>query len=149
MSENSEIDYRGLLAVGSQLIRSWSSTQAVVALSSGEAELYGTIRASQEGLGYRSLAKDLGADVQVRVATDSSAALGVIRREGLGKLRHLETTFLWVQDVAASNKIEYAKEARSSNPADVCTKHTPRELIERHCKYMKFLISLRQSETGL
>ena len=75
--------------------------------------------------------------MQVKVATDSSAASGVIRRKGLGKLRHLETIFLWVQDVAASNKIEYAKEAGSSNRADICTKHTPRELIERHCKYMR------------
>ena len=32
------------------LVKSWSTTQALIALSSGEAELYGVVRASAEGL---------------------------------------------------------------------------------------------------
>ena len=45
---------------GSHLIKMWCKTQAVVALSSAEAELYGLVRASAETLGLISMYKDLG-----------------------------------------------------------------------------------------
>ena len=38
----------------------WCKTQAVVALSSAEAELYGLVRASAETLGLISMYKDFG-----------------------------------------------------------------------------------------
>ena len=88
----------GFLEWGGCLIKSWSLTQAVVALSSGEAELYGIVKGSSEGLGAQSLLKDLGIETRVRVLADASAALGVVNRIGLGKLRHLHTNWLWVQD---------------------------------------------------
>ena len=50
----------GCLMLGKHLIKSWSSTQASVSLSSGEAEFYGVAKASGICLGYQSLAKDLG-----------------------------------------------------------------------------------------
>ncbi len=45
----------GCLMVGSHLIKSWSSTQAVISLSSCEAEFYGVVRASGICLGYQAL----------------------------------------------------------------------------------------------
>ena len=41
--------------VGAHLIKSWCSTQAVISLSSGEAEFYGVVKASGIGLGYQAL----------------------------------------------------------------------------------------------
>ena len=58
--------------------------QTLIALSSAEAELYGPVKASSEGLGVRSLCKDFGCNLQIRVYSDSSAALGIIHRKGLG-----------------------------------------------------------------
>ena len=63
--------------IGSHCIRTWSSTQASVTLSSGEAEYYGLVKAAGAGLGHQSLMDDLGVHLSVRVWTDSSAALGV------------------------------------------------------------------------
>ena len=88
----------GCIEWGGCTIKTWSTTQAVVALSSGEAELYGIVKGSAEGLGAQSLLKDLGIQARVRVLADASAALGVVNRVGLGKLRHLHTNWLWVQD---------------------------------------------------
>ena len=79
-----------------RMIKSWSTTQALVALSSGEAELYGTVKASAEGLGVQALLQDLGAKAEIEVLTDASAAMGVLDRRGLGRLRHIHTNFLWV-----------------------------------------------------
>ena len=39
----------GVITWGGCVIKSWSTTQAVVALSSGEAELYGLVKGSSEG----------------------------------------------------------------------------------------------------
>ena len=76
---------------GKHLIKSWSSTQGQISLSSGEAEFYGVVRASGIALGQQSLYKDLGYVVPVRVWTDSSAAIGICQRQGLGRLRHIDT----------------------------------------------------------
>ena len=82
----------GCVMIGSHLIKAWSSTQPGQALSSGEAEVVGVTRAAAVALGFRSLLADYGAvTVRGRVWTDSSAAIGICKRQGLGKLRHLDT----------------------------------------------------------
>jgi hypothetical protein len=113
----------GCVMVGSHLLKSWSSTQASVALSSGEAEFYGVLRAAGVGLGFQSLMKDLSIPVKVRVWTDSSAAIGICARQGLGKLRHIDTHTLWVQQAVRCKRFTLHKVLGESNPADVFTKH--------------------------
>ena len=39
---------------------------------------------SGQGLGHQALLKDLGLDVPLRLWTDSSAAIGICSRQGLG-----------------------------------------------------------------
>ena len=41
----------GSILFGQHCIKNWSSTQAIIALSSGEAEYYGVVKASSVGLG--------------------------------------------------------------------------------------------------
>ena len=36
---------------------------------------------------------------QLKVHSDASAALGIVRRSGLGKVRHLHVQELWVQEL--------------------------------------------------
>ncbi len=75
------------------------------------------------GLGYQSLVRDLGQDLPVRLWTDSSAAIGICSRQGLGKLRHLDTHTLWVQHAVRAQRIDLRKIDGEQNPADVFTKH--------------------------
>ncbi len=110
--------------LGRHTIKSWSSTQSSIALSSGEAEFNGVVRGSGIGLGYQSLLRDLGHDLPVRVWTDSSAAIGICSRQGLGKLRHLDTHTLWVQQSVRCKRIDLRKIDRDTNPADIFTKHS-------------------------
>ena len=109
--------------IGSHPAKTWSSTQPQVSLSSGEAEFYGTVRASGMGLGFQSLMRDLGCELPVRVWTDSSAAIGICTRQGLGKLRHLDTQTLWVQQAVRSGRVDLRKIGGDVNPADLLTKH--------------------------
>ena len=121
--------------LGRHTIKHWSSTQPNVALSSGEAEFYGVVRGAGHGLGYQALLADLGIAVPLRVWTDSSAALGICSRQGLGKLRHLDTHTLWVQQAVRSRRIELKKVPGQENPADLLTKHSlTRERVEGFTK---------------
>ena len=113
----------GCLMLGSHLLKSWSSTQPSISLSSGEAEYYGVVKAAGIAIGHQSLMKDLGIQVGVRVWTDSSAAMGICGRSGLGKLRHVQTHTLWVQERVRTGAIQLRKVNGLVNPADLFTKH--------------------------
>ena len=132
----------GSLMMGRHTIKHWSSTQASVALSSGEAEFNGVIRGAGQGLGYQALLKDLGVTAPLRVWTDSSAAIGICSRQGLGKLRHLDTHTLWVQQAVRNKRIDLRKIAGEHNPADLLTKHSHsreklQSLVELHdCRFL-------------
>ena len=67
----------GCLVLGRHLVKSWSSTQDGIALSSGEAEYYGVTKGSGVGLGYQALLEDLGLKLPLRVWTDSTASMGI------------------------------------------------------------------------
>ena len=84
----------GRLLLGNHLIKSWSSTQTSVSLSSGESEFYGVVKAAGITISYQALLRDLGHEVPVRVWTDSIATMGICGRQGLGKLRHVDTQCL-------------------------------------------------------
>ena len=113
----------GCVMLGTHLIKSLSSTQTSVALSSGEAEFNGVVRGAGIGLGFQSLLADLGVQVPLRVWTDSSAAIGICSRQGLGKLRHLDTHTLWIQQAVRSKRVDLRKIPGERNPADLFTKH--------------------------
>ncbi len=113
----------GCVFPGTHVVKSWSSTQASVALSSGEAEFNGVVRGAGVGLSYQSLLRDLGANVGLRFWTGFSAAIGICTRHGLGKLMHLDTHTLWIQQAVRSKRVDLRKVPGEVNPADLFTKH--------------------------
>ena len=107
---------------GSHLIRAWSRTQATVALSSAESELSALVKASTEALGL-FLAKAMEIEMAAKVLVDRSAAQGIVARRGTGRVKHLRTQQLWVQEAAATGRLKYAKIPRAHNYADLLTHH--------------------------
>ena len=124
----------GVVKLGEHVLKGWSVTQGVIALSSGEAEFYGIVKGSSVGMGVQSILGDLGSKVRLQVLTDSSAAKGIASRRGLGKVRHVEVNQLWVQEKVADGSIELSKVGGDVNIADSLTKHVGREILERHMK---------------
>ena len=118
--------------MGSHTIKSWSTTQAVIALSSGEAEFYGIVKGASIGMGLRSVLNDLGVGCRLGIHTDASAAKAIASRKGLGKVRHIEVNQLWIQDRVGSGDVELHKIAGTVNPADALTKHVEGEILARH-----------------
>ena len=113
----------GTLMWGSHLIAHWARTQVGVALSSGEAELNAALKVGCEAIGVKVMGKELGIEMGIELYGDSSAAKGTLSRQGSGKVKHLETKQLWLQEKIASGLISYHKVPRAWNHADAMTHH--------------------------
>ena len=109
--------------VNGALVKHWSKTQSTIALSSGEAELSGIGSGMAQALGVQSLAADMNWTLQPRVHSDATAAIGISKRRGLGKIRHLHTCDLWVQEQTRTERILLVKILGTENPADIFTKY--------------------------
>ena len=113
----------GVLMRGRHFLRSWRSIQKCVTLSSGEAELMAAVRASTEVLGIFQLASDWGEDQLIgEVLVDSTAALGMVKRRGCGKLRHVRVGDLWIQAKQEEGDLQFSNVKGEDNPADVGTR---------------------------
>ena len=111
------------MTIGKHTIKPWSVTQAVVALSSGEAELYAMVKGAAATLGLISLCSDFGRSMDGTVHSDSSAAIGISSRQGLGKVRHLNVQYLWIQDRLKRGDVGIKKVLGTENPSDIFTKN--------------------------
>lgn len=115
----------GLILHGRHLLCHWSKTQATIALSSGEAELNGLVKAISEGLGVQELMAEIYVDKKMHVKTDASAARGIVLRRGAGRIKHLTAKQLWVQESIRTHGILVEKIPRESNIADLLTHSLP------------------------
>ena len=112
-------------------IKTWSATQQVIALSSGEAEYYGMVKGAGNALGLSGVFRDMGIEHEITLYTDSSAAKGISGRRGLGKVRHVELSELWLQDQVARGRIAVRKIRGEDNFSDSLTKHSCPERIRQ------------------
>jgi len=135
----------GMAMKGGHLLTHWASTQTSVALSSGEAELNGAVKAGSEALGIMNLHDEMGLKVAAEILTDSSAANGIVHRVGCGKVKHLEARQLWIQEAVQSKKMKVTKVPRKLNPSDCLTHHYLAHEGSSHFSS----VGLRKIECGL
>ena len=121
------------LFYGKHLIRSSSTTQGVVALSSGEAEFYAMVKGTSAGLGVEALLRDAGAPSSqpLQVTVDATAGIGIASRKGAGRIRHIATPTLWMQRLVNDGSVVLTKVLGTQNPADLGTKPLDGPAIRR------------------
>ena len=107
--------------IGRHLVTHWSRTQTVIALSSGEAELNAMLKAASEGLNVKHLMEEIGWDLGLHLRGDSSASHGTLSRLGTGRVKHLQTRQLWLQERVHQKEITIEKVPRTHNWADTLT----------------------------
>ena len=120
----------------SHFIKSWSKGQSTLALSSAERELYGIVKCMAEVLGIKAAMEGWGMDIKGVVKSDESAALSVVQRQGLGKMRHLDCSYLYVQQISAERISSFEKVPGARNPADLCTKGLSAEKTKEFMKHV-------------
>ena len=126
----------GALTVEGTAVKTWSRTQRTRALSSGEAEYYALVGGAAEALGLKSLAADLGWQMDVRLWSDAKAARGMASRRGLGRTRHIDVRLLWLQQAVKAKRLVILKIKGRENPADHLTKAISRTETECALKWL-------------
>ena len=85
-------------------------------------------------IGLVSVAADLGLTWSLHLQTDAAAAIGICRRRGLGRIRHLATADLWIQDKLRAGDFSLEKIPGQENRSDILTKHVDRQTLEKHLR---------------
>ena len=124
--------------LGKHTVKTSSNLQSTISLSSGESEWYGMVKRAAVGLGLQSLLEDWGLKLEVIVLSDSSAARGFSQRVGLGKMRHVQTRYLWLQERVKEGHIRVLAIRGKNNPADLLTKALSGKLIEKFTRTLGF-----------
>ena len=111
----------GIVRWGGHVLKWWSKTQPTLALSSGEAELAAIVRSTSEGLGMQAMMEEFGIKVDLVVKSDAIAAIGIVKRQGLGRVRHLAVADLWVQQKAKQGEVTHCKlDGKRNTSANKC-----------------------------
>ena len=127
----------GTVMVGDHMVKSWSTSQSVIALSTGEAELYGLNKCGASALGLQSLLEDFGISLDIRLHTDATTGKAIATRRGLGKVRHIAVNELWLQDQVATKKVVINKLKNKFNVADILTKHLAKYDVDQIVDYLQ------------
>ena len=85
-------------------------------------------------MGLQSVMADLGIKTTCLMKTDSTAAKGMTNRRGHGKVKHLQTCELWLQEVVKDKRITIQKVGAKFSPADLMTKHLDSRTAAEHLK---------------
>ena len=63
---------------------------------------------------------------------DADAAIGIVQRRGLNKLRHVELDVLWIQEQQARRLLPLRKVPGPRNPSDMMTKNVDQSHIDMY-----------------
>ena len=110
----------------------------IIALSRGESELAAVVKGATEAMGLQAGLKDFGHDVTLNIRSDATAAIGMVKRLGLGRVRHLSVADLWIQQRLRQGGMTMSKWPGTRNPSDMMTKNLGRADTERYCEYLSY-----------
>ena len=136
----------GVIHLNGTLLQAWSRTQNQTALSSCESEFYAIVTGVTETIFIRSILNELepmkNRQVQVKVYTDSTSAMQLAQRQGVGRVKHLNIRKLFVQDLVKEGVVTIHRVSTDENVADIFTKYLPVNVFQRHYR----TLGLRQEE---
>ena len=113
----------GQVYVNRALVYSFVRSQKVVTLSSGEAELVALTQVVSEAILIKKAWTFLTEfEVDMIACADSSVPRAIAQRAGVGRVRHLQTSCLWIQQWCAKRELKVLAIPTEKNPADVGTK---------------------------
>ena len=101
------------------------------------------LRGAVEGLGIQNIGRYLDIHYDIHVYTDASAAMGMVARKGIGRVRHIEVSELWIQDAVKNKVLTVNKVRGEDNPADILTKYIDAKTLQSALKRINM-----ESEAG-
>ena len=99
-----------------------SKTQATIAQSTCESELLALGGGVMEGKFVQTIPKELDIATELEAHCDSSSAVALTMRRGLGRLRHLSVKQLWLQQEIREARLKVCRVPSAENVSDLFTK---------------------------
>ncbi|CAK0853235.1 unnamed protein product, partial [Prorocentrum cordatum] len=130
------------------VVSAYARTESVLAQSSPEAEYLAAVELAAEMLYVRELVKFMGFDTSLEIECDASSAIAIASRRGLGRLRHLEVKWLWLQQLVGTGQIKIVKVKGTENLPDVGTKFLGKGALEK-CRTMLGLVPIDALGNGI
>ena len=91
----------------------------------------------------------MGSQGGVALCADSSAALAIAKRKGVGKLRHMNASALWIQYVQDRECAQYMKMLGTESPSDLMTKHLTGDKMDACMRTIGQEITQGRAKSGL
>ena len=120
-------------------LNAYTRKQNVIAKSSAEAELCAAALGASEAKGVQSMMCDLVFAVKPVLSIDAKAIEHIIHSQGIGKLKHIDVAYLWVQDEVRSQRLRVRRVRSEENVADLGTKPLSKTVISKHCLTLEYV----------
>ena len=89
--------------------------------------------------------RDLGYEKNPVLAIDAKATEHILHRQGIGKLKHIDVAYLWIQDEVRSQRLNVRTVRSEDNIADLGTKPLSKAVIAKHCLTMGYVNMSQES----
>ena len=128
-----------VIYVNGRMVTSWSRTQKSIALSSCESEYLASVGGGAEALYISALWEFLThKETEARIISDSSSCRAFSQRQGVGRLKHINVKYLWLQQKIKEEALQMDGVPTVLNLADLGTKR----LSKARRDFLMFLIGL-------
>ena len=131
------------------LLTSECRGQGTVALSSGESELYALGALLAELIFAQGILKEIGLSFLTHARADSSTARAGATKQGASrKMKHIQTRFLFIQDLVFRKLLTMSSVKTDVNPSDIGTKALGRERFYKLRSMLGMGTQLKTSSPG-
>ena len=138
----------GLVRWRGATITCWSRTQSTIAQSTCEAELVALSTGAVEGRYIQHVLQELSQTAALQLSSDSQSTLNHTLRRGVGRIKHLELRYLWLQDELRAGRLQLKHIGSVVNPADLLTKAMTKGRMEYLLKAFEFEFETEPEEHG-
>ena len=128
-----------VIYLGQHMFKNTGNLQTAIGLNVSEAECYAVVPGGCHGLGLQAFLADLGYRIRLEIASGSSSAKAFASRHGLGKQRHVQTRYLWLQERVALNNSLILKRRTGDNESDILTKFVSAKVLAKHFRSMGYI----------
>ena len=133
----------GVIQLGTHLLHHWCRRQPVIALSSGEAELYSAVCGLTRAIGILNVGREMFGKEWANLVThevDAAACKSMLMRKGSGGVKHLDVKVLWVQEAILQKGILIKKIPRDINAADSLACFSNAKTLKRHLGLLRCVL---------
>lgn len=140
----------GVCRIGPHVVKTWSSTKQMIALSSSAVEFYVLLKCVCQTFGIMNLALDFGIKFRAVVHIDARVAFAVSQQQGLGQFRHIDVRrFWWLQERIKAGDIKANKVNGTENLADLMAKHLSGDEILKRLGDIDFEVAKGRADKSL